>query len=422
MFRWLFVLATLAVVSQAVAAPAPRSAERTVAYDNARWWTGQGFTAGERYVRGGLFVARPSARPGRVVDLGGGYVVPPFADAHNHMPGRAGEVSGRATAAGVFYLMNPTILASAAPGVRKVLEGPGKVDAVLSMGAITAPGGHPEALYVDILRPRVYPNIKPEDFLGDAFHYVTRPSDIDPVLDRLVAQHAQFVKMMVLFSEEYARRRDDPAYRGLKGVDPALVPAIVAAAHRRGLRVAVHIETAADFRVIVAAGADEAAHMPGYYGAAGPLEPYRITDADAKAAARSHIVVVPTAWLAGHNNPDAARLALVQDMQRANLSKLKAAGVPLLIGTDGQADDAPHEAEYLVDLGVLTPREALVSLSETTPRYILPGRRIGVLRPGAEASFLVLKANPVADIDAVETITRRVKQGFEIPTPPPISP
>src|SRR5581483_12479235 len=120
----------------------------------------------------------------------------------------------------------------------KALDGPGKVDAVLSMGAITAPGGHPEALYVDVLRQRVYPQLKPEDFLGDAFHYVTKPGDIDPVLDRLVAQHAQFVKLMVIFSEEYAKRKDDPAYRGYKGVDPALVPAIARAAHRRGLRLA----------------------------------------------------------------------------------------------------------------------------------------------------------------------------------------
>jgi imidazolonepropionase-like amidohydrolase len=416
MFRWLLVLGGLFAATQAFAAP-PRSP--VVAYAHARWWTGDGFVSGARFVRGGLFVAKPAGVPDRTVDLAGAYVVPPFADAHNHMPGRASDVSDRAEAAGVFYLMNPTILASAAPGVRKALEGPGKIDAVLSMGAITAPGGHPERIYIDILRPRVYPQMKPEDFLGDAFHYITSPADIDPVLDRLVAQHAQFVKIMVLYSEEYAKRRDDPAYRGLKGLDPTLVPGIVAAAHRRGLRVAVHIETAADFRVIVAAGADEAAHMPGYVGAKGPLEPYRITDADARAAARAHIVVVATASLAYDNNPDPARLALVQDMQRANLLKLKRAGVPILIGTDGQPDAAPIEARYLIDLGVLTPKETLVSLTRITPRYILPGRRIGALKPGYEASFLALKANPVTDFDAIKTISRRVKQGFEIPDPRP---
>jgi imidazolonepropionase-like amidohydrolase len=260
----------------------------------------------------------------------------------------------------------------------------------------------------------------PGDFLGDAFHYVTSTADIAPVLDRLVSQHAQFVKIMLLYSEEYDRRKDDPAYRGQRGLNPALVAPLVAAAHARGLRVAAHIETAADFRAIVRAGVDEAAHMPGYYGAKGSLAAYRITAADAQAAKRAHIVVVPTASLAlTSHRDDPARLAVVEAMQRANLLALKHAGVPLLIGTDQQPGDAPDEAAYLITIGVLTPREALDALTEATPRYIFPGRRIGRLAPGYEASFLALAGDPTRDFAASQEILRRVKQGFEIPDPPP---
>jgi imidazolonepropionase-like amidohydrolase len=412
MWRWLFIVAALTFGSQALAAPAA-----VTAYVDGRWWTGQGFEAGDRYVRDGIFVAAPKATPARRVDLAGGYVVPPFADAHNHMAGRTGQVSDQAIAAGIFYLMNPTSLASLAPGMRQALAGPGKVEAVLSMGAVTAPGGHPEGLYQDVLRKYVYPDKRAEDFVGDAFHYVAKPADIDPVLDRLVAQHAQFVKIILMFSEEFAQRRDDPAFREHKGLDPALVPLIVRAAHERSLRVAAHIETAADFRVIVAAGVDEAAHMPGYYGGVGPVAQYEITQADAQAAARARIQVVATASYA-LNNDDKAQLPEVRAMQKANLMKLKRAHVPILIGTDGPPDGAIGEARYLIDLGVFTPKEALVSLSQTTPRYIFPGRRIGALAPGDEASFLVLKADPTADFGAVKVISRRVKQGFEIPAPP----
>jgi imidazolonepropionase-like amidohydrolase len=260
---------------------------------------------------------------------------------------------------------------------------------------------------------KVYPKLRPQDLVGDAFHDVSAPQDIDPVLDRLVAQHAQFVKIFLLFSEEFQKRKDDPAYGEIKGLDPALVPAIVRAAHRRGLRVAAHIETAADFRVIVAAGADESAHMPGYYAGTGPVSDYVITEADALAAAQAHIVVVATASYA-LNNKDSARLAAVQVMQRSNLLKLKAAGVPILIGTDGVANAAISEARYLIDLGVFSPREALISLSESTPRYIFPKRRLGALRPGFEASFLVLKGDPTLDFSAVKTITVSVKQGFDL--------
>ena len=389
-------------------------ANPTAAYVNALWWNGAGFEFGSRYVRDGVFIDRPHG-PIATIDLHRAYVIPPYADAHNHMAGSALDVSIRATTAGVFYLMNPTILASAAPSLRQALQWPGKVDAVLSMGAITAPGGHPEPLYVDVLGPHIYPTIKPQDFLGDAFHYVTSVSDIAPVLDRLQSQHADFVKIMVLNSEEYAKRQDSAAHRGFKGLNPALVPPLVAEAHRRGLRVAAHIETAADFRVIVAAGADEAAHMPGYYGANGALDRYSITSADAEAAERAHIVVIPTASLAAANNREQpARLAEVQRMQRTNLERLKAAGVPLLIGTDGGPADALIEAKYLVGLGAFTPREAITALSEATPAWIFPGRRFGKLSVGYEASFLALRGDPTRDFSQASTIVRRVKQGFEI--------
>jgi imidazolonepropionase-like amidohydrolase len=417
------VLAFLLLLAVIPAARAETGAPETIAYVNGNWWDGAVFEPGDRYVERGVFVAAPSGAPARTVDLDGAYVVPPYADAHNHMPGTAQSVSDRATSAGVFYLMNPTILASSAPAVRKALEGPGKIDAVLSMGAITAPDGHPVRIYQDFIGPRVYPNIKPADFLGDAYHFVTKPSDIGPVLDRLQKQGAQFIKIMILYSEEFAKRRDDPKYRGLKGLDPALVPPIVREAHRRGLRVAAHIETANDFRVIVAAGVDEAAHMPGYAAEGPDMSRYRITDDDARAAARSGMIMTPTASLAlAYNDKDPVQLARVQQMQKSNLQKLKRAGVPLLIGTDQQPDAAPSEAAYLIKLGVFTPTEALDALSRTTPLWIFPGRKIGRLATGYEASFLVLGGDPTADFHAATDIRMRVKQGFDVKLPAPEHP
>jgi imidazolonepropionase-like amidohydrolase len=382
------------------------------AYKNGKWWNGDVFEIKTRYVENGVFTKKPVGPPESTVDLRGGFVVPPFADAHNHMAGSPSDVNARAKAAGVFYLMNPNVLASSASEIRAALSAPSDVDAVLAMGGITAPGGHPEKLYVDTLSKYVYPNMKPGDFVGDAFHYVAQTWDIDPVLDRLVSQHAQFVKIFLLFSEEFDRRKSDPAYRGEKGLDPKLVAAIVRAAHKRGLRVAAHIETAADFRVIVAAGVDEAAHMPGYFASTGPMSAYEITFADAQAAAKAHIVVVATASYATYG--DQSRLPMVQSMQRANLRKLQAAQVPLLIGTDGSPDAAITEARYLIDLGIFTPKQALNSLALDTPRYILPGRKLGAFGLGYEASFLALGGDPTVDFGAVTHIRLRVKRGIEI--------
>ena len=389
-----------------------------VAYARGKWWDGARFVEDTRYVESGFFVARPRQQPEETVDLQGRFVVPPFGDAHNHMAGPVAAFDVAAVGAGVFYFMNPNVMASAAPALRSFLSRPDRVDATLSMGGITAPGGHPEKLYQDTLIKYVYTSMKPEQMVGDAFHYVTEERDIEPTLDRLVSQNADFIKIFLLFSEDYAQRKDDAASRGSKGLDPRLVSPIVAAAHRRGLRVAAHIETAADFRTIVAAGVDEAAHLPGYVALEDPIDKYVITEDDATAAAKAHIVVVTTAWLGGMTRDAKARLNAVQDMQRSNIAKLQRAGVRLILGTDGDADGVVvKEAPYLVHLGVLDAASALRLLAVDTPRYIFPERRIGALSPGYEASFIALEDDPIADVGNLAKIDRRVKQGVSLDAP-----
>jgi imidazolonepropionase-like amidohydrolase len=48
--------------------------------------------------------------------------------------------------------------------------------------------------------------------------------------------------------------------------------------------------------------------------------------------------------------------------------------------------------------------------SVVTPRTIFPARRVGTLEPSAEASFLVLRGDPLADIESTKRIALRVKQ------------
>jgi hypothetical protein len=50
---------------------------------------------------------------------------------------------------------------------------------------------------------------------------------------------------------------------GNRGLDPALVPLIVARAHAAGLHVSAHVSSAADFRIAVDGGVDQIAHVPG---------------------------------------------------------------------------------------------------------------------------------------------------------------
>jgi imidazolonepropionase-like amidohydrolase len=54
-------------------------------------------------------------------------------------------------------------------------------------------------------------------------------------------------------------------------------------------------------------------------------------------------------------------------------------------------------------------------LVETTPRTIFPSRRIGRLDEGYEANLLVLRGDPLVDLDRLGDIRLRMKQGGVLP-------
>jgi cytosine/adenosine deaminase-related metal-dependent hydrolase len=369
---------------------------QTTCYDGARWWTPDGFLSGERCVADGRFAAAtPDAQR---VDLGGVWVIPALGEAHNHNldnPAMARAMSDTYLSAGILYVKNPNSRREWTDQTRAVVNQPDTVDAIFSLGGVTAPGGHPVRLYGFL--SRFYGEVREgEAFEGDAFHLVTAEGDIAPVLDRLKADGADFVKLYLLGSEHYHERAEDPAWYGLRGVDPALAPAFVREARARDLRVSVHVETAADFRAAVAAGVDEINHLPGYMWETGDTaDTYRLTDADADAAAEAGVVVVTTTVIANNFARTPEALAPVQALQVENLRRLHDAGVPIVIGSDSYQATAAAEAQNLLDMGAFTAPE-LLRLWIDTPRIsIFPDRMIGRLDDGYEANFVVLSADPL---------------------------
>lgn len=406
----------LAVLAASLVAAGAAAAE-TTAFTNGRWWTPDAFVTGDRYAEDGVFVAAPAGAPDRTVDLGGGWIVPPFGEAHNHNlddPATARAMSDTYLAAGILYVKNPNSSGDWAPATRPLINQPDTVDAVFSHGGVTAPGGHPIRLYGFLSRFSGSARAG-ETFEGDAFHLVTSAADIDPVLDRLAGAGADFVKLYLLGSEHYAERADDPAFYGLRGLDPALASRLVAAAHSRGLRVAVHVETAADFRTAVAAGADEINHLPGYtWHTNSSADDYRLTDADARAAAEAGTVVVTTTLVSTNLRIPPDRLAPIQALQRENIGRLHDAGVRLAIGSDSYMTTAAAEARNLLAIDALSVPE-LVRIWIDTPRTsIFPERMIGRLEPGYEANFVLLPGDPAANFDHALAVQAVYKAGDRI--------
>lgn len=404
----LLALAGLAEGADAVPAGALR-------FDNGLWFDGESFQPGTFYSVGGLLTREPPPKLDEVVDLAGGWVIPPFGEAHNHnleSDWQLDPTIRRYLEQGVFYVKVTNNIGEVTARIAHRLNHPQSVDVIYANGGLTASGGHPVRLYEEILHKKAYSDRPVEWFRDRAFFLIDKPEDLAVKWPLVLAGSPGFIKIFLLASEEHAKRRDDPAYYGRKGLDPKLVPAIVERARAAGLRVSAHVETAADFHQAVAGGVDEVTHLPGYSIPAGePVERYRIAEEDARLAARRGVVVVTTVALAGLRVKDPDALRRIRENQIHNLKLLRRHGVPLAVGTDHHALTPLTEIAALRELGIFDNRELLRLWCVATPRAIFPGRRIGRLAEGYEASFLVLSGNPLDNFDQVRKIRFRFKQG-----------
>ncbi len=411
----------IAIVASLLASSAAAQSQPLI-FEGGQVWNGRGFSPREIAVAEGRIVDAHSVRDtARRISINGRYVTPPFANAHAHVTQATEQSSRGFIDAGVYHVWNPNTVTVRTQD-RSFFGQPGRIRLKLSQGGITEPRGHPERLYVEILGPRVYGGRPREWFLGNAFHYGTTPAEIDAALARLQEQGADFVKIYLLHSENYLALRDDPAVYGGKGLNPVNVPYLVARAHARGLPVVAHVETAHDLRIAALAGVDVAAHLPAYHAVgAAEREPMRLTAEIAALVGRSGMSVVPTYSLA--NGGDRPSTTMSEDaratirIQSENLRLLRAASVPILIGTDG-FNQIWTEVEHLVNANGLPAAEVMASLFATSAR-LFPERRVGCLEVGCEADLLILGGDPTVDIRALRRIERRVMAGIELSAPQP---
>ena len=400
------------------------SAQKTYELRDGRWLAADGFLPGTRYVVDGRLTQRRPRNVDSVVDLAGRWVVPPFGEAHNHnvdytTARRTDSLLARYLRDGVFYVKNPGILPRGRDSLAGRVNVPFGVDVVFANGLLTATGGHPTGLY---LRNLSRGAMTAGDGDGGFLWIIDSLPDLERKWPRIVAGRPDFIKVVLIHSEEFARRRTDSAFFNWRGLDPVLVPAIVRRAHAAGLHVSAHVETAADFRAAVAGGVDEINHIPGFRGDERiqftDTKRFEVTAEDAKlAAARGTWVVTTLGGISDFatNGPDSLRRRQADALFTRNLRVLRDAGVRLAIGSDAYRDDSVGEVTYLATLGVLTPMELLRLWSEATPRAIFPRRRVGCLDDGCEASLLVLAGDPSTDIANTRRIVLRMKDGRLLP-------
>ena len=113
-----------------------------------------------------------------------------------------------------------------------------------------------------------------------------------------------------------------------------------------------------------------------------------------------------------------ARARDTYDKMKRSLAKLSAAGVTLVLGGDTGIPAAWHgwaeqyELETMADAG-MTPAQVVVA-STSTPARILKLDDMGDIAPGKSADFVVLDANPLANISNTQRISAVYLRGEPI--------
>ena len=371
-----------------------------VRFDNGLWFDGQSFHAKTMYAVNGDFRLTFDGKLDSTVDLKQKFIVPPFADAHNHALANVIDHEAQIEAflrKGIFYLKNPNNIQKLTEPVREHVNTPYSVDVIYSNGGLTAAGGHPVQIYDMIVQHGGAPGWEKNDMPGQAYFIVNSEDELEKQWARIIAGKPDFIKTYLEFSETFEQRKDDPNFFGQKALDPKLLPKIVALAHERSLRVSTHVNTAADFRNAVLAGVDEINHLP----------LAKLSKEDVELAAQKKVTVVTTTI----SHRPSSHIPSLSEVHKHNLALLREAGVKLALGTDNDDLTMWDEIQNLRSLELFDNLTLLKMWTETTPETIFPDRKIGRLDEGFEASFLALEGNPLDDFENTQKISLWFKQG-----------
>lgn len=398
-----------------VKAQTPLPRKESYEFTNGQWFDGSGFRRRVFYSINGILTLKKPGRIDKGFDLQNGYVIPPFAEAHNHWlePQRVDEYIQNYLSDGVFYVKDEANMPYIVSQFREKLNRPTSVDFITAMQGFTGSGGHP----LEVIRQFHQMGILPQewsesDFDGKAVMIVNDAKDIPSRWSLLLESKPDFVKVFLNYTGPGETRKDNPKKTGL---DPKFLPEIVRLAHKAGLYVSAHISTAMDFHNALVGGVDEIAHLPfiDFQKELGN-EHFLISETDARLAARHGVRVITTlGWLRADlgDDPQREKEARMQ-VVIPNLRLLKRHGVKLVVGSDQFRQTSLPEILLIFSLNVFTNLELLKMSCEVTPQAIFPKRKIGFLREGYEASFLVLDGNPLTNFEQIKNIKSRFKQGY----------
>jgi imidazolonepropionase-like amidohydrolase len=215
-------------------------------------------------------------------------------------------------------------------------------------------------------------------------------------------------------------------------ISQAEMAAVMAEAHRRNLRVAIHSRGAGSTRDAALAGIDWIIHAD------------LATDEDLETVATAGARVMPTATFverlltwgreAGQDvvQIDLSRIEQRMEKMGLMLQKLRKLGISVLCGTDsGNYEWMPfgelhaNEADILVRYGGYSPMEAIVACTRNNAFALGLEDDLGTVEKGKLADLIILDRDPVADISVLKggaNLSAIIQDGRVIDLNAPTSP
>jgi imidazolonepropionase-like amidohydrolase len=358
-------------------------------------------------------------RGAMMMNLRGKTVMPALVDAHSHL-GYTNVAAGT-TASANYTRANllDHLRRYAYYGIAATLSlGLDRGELPYQLRASPAPGA---ALFLTAGRGIAMPNAGPNaDYWKDAAFGVTTEGEARAAVRELAAKKVDIVKIWV-----------DDRNKTVTPLPPSLYRPIVAEAHAHQLRVVAHVYYLTDAKELLRAGVDGFAHG---------IRDLELDDEIMQLfKERPHVFVIPNlpdtppslddlVWLSEtlpRSQIDAMkRTAVVAparprlfEVQARNLRRLNEAGVRIGFGTDAGVG-APYgwsahaELADMVAAG-MTPAQAVIAATRTSAD-ILRLEKHGTIARGKSADFVVLAANPLANVTNTRTISDVYLRGTHV--------
>lgn len=350
------------------------------------------------------------SRTVRVIDASGKWIMPGLIDAHVHLsygyPPVPGEGRGRGTTRPEFGTLR------AARSAQAVLRS--------GVTSISVPGGTwftdvgvRDAIRLGLMEgPRIHCAGRMIISYGciedDEPSWVGTPEHGVGVLCNTAAEMVTEVRRQAKHGVNFVKMADSRSGES-QMLSREEIAAVVAEAHRRNIRVAIHSRGAGSTRAAAEAGVDWIVHAD------------LATDADLEAVAKAGMPILPTATflatvieLGDRLGPDQVQLDINRMKRHFDnlvtlMHRARELGIRLLVGTDsGNNTFTPFgqlhakELEIFVKFGGYSPMEAIVAATRDNAFAVGLAGEVGELKPGRLADVIVLERDPLADITVLQ--------------------